>query len=345
MTEIYCNFDIPYFLVGRGKHCSIEKRDLIVRLRKEGKTYKEIERIVGCTATMVFNAINYEKKTECRGGKRRTTLLEDRRILRYSKMKPSASSKMIKKDLNLSISAVTVRRRLIEQNLYARSPRKVPLLTQKHVDARLKFAKSHMDWPPQKWRNILWTDESKIVLFGGTGSRQYVRRPPNTEYQPQYTTKTVKHGGLSIMVWACFSYTGVGPIHMINGIMDKTVYVDILKYTMLPYASWEMPVKWTFQQDNDPKHTSKLAKDWFASEKIEVMPWPAQSPDLNPIENLWGDVKRIVSTASPSNRAQLWQVVQEAWGQIPVKRCMDLIDSMPRRCDAVIKNKGFTTKY
>lgn len=202
-----------------------------------------------------------------------------------------------------------------------------------------------MEWPIEKWRNILWSDESKIVLYGGTGSRQYVRRPPNTEYQPKYTVKTVKHGGSKIIIWACFSYYGVGPIHLINQIMDQAVYVEILDKVMLPYAENEMPLKWVFQQDNDPKHTSRKAKEWFRIKKIELLPWPAQSPDINPIENLWADVKKAVARARPTNNKELWEVTKNAWQNIDIERCQGLVNSMRRRCQAILSNKGFTTKY
>uniref|UniRef100_A0AAY5ERQ5 Transposase Tc1-like domain-containing protein n=1 Tax=Electrophorus electricus TaxID=8005 RepID=A0AAY5ERQ5_ELEEL len=83
--------------------------------------------------------------------------------------------KRIKKCRKLwAAHTVTIRRRLCEANLSARSPHKVPLL-KKDVAKRLQFAKEHMDWPKEKWRNILWTDESKIVLFGSKARREFVR--------------------------------------------------------------------------------------------------------------------------------------------------------------------------
>lgn len=331
--------------MGRGRHCTESERCMIKKLYEDGQTYIQIQNIMKCSPTMVANAIKWKPKIEKRGNKRVTTVVDDRNIIRLTKKNPKISSTAIKSELNLVASPVTIRRRLVQANLKARSPRRVPLLNKKHVQKRLKFAQNHVSWPLTRWRNILWSDESKIVLYGTSGTRQYVRRPPLTEFQPKYTVKTVKHGGAKINVWGCFSYHGVGPIFWIKGNMDQHIYRDILQNTMLPHADENMPLNWIFMQDNDPKHTSKLVQNWLQSNRIQILDWPAQSPDLNPIENLWTDIKKEVFKKKPKKTEELWEVVRTAWNGIPQQRCANLVDSMQRRCIAVIKNVGFSTKY
>lgn len=335
--------------MGRSAHCTSAERNLIKNLRSTGKTYKEISGIVNCSINMVSNAIRYEKSTENRGNKKKTTDLDDRNIVIASKKDPFLTSKDIVRQLKLNISSSTVRKRLIKNNLHGRIARKVPFHSKKHLKARKKFAEDHRDWSGpvgiKKWYNILWSDESKFNLKGSDG-KTYIRRPINQELVPKYTKKTVKHGGGGIMVWGCFSWTGVGPIYWIQDYpMNQEVYRRIMQEVMLPFVEENMPLKWVYQQDNDPKHTARGTKTWFLSNKINLMEWPAQSPDLNPIENLWKDVKNTVGQKKVRNKEELWQEILKAWKAIPVERCQNLINSMPRRCEAVLKNNGHATKY
>ena len=101
------------------------------------------------------------------------------------------------------------------------------------------------------------------------------------------------------------------------------------------------------QQHNDPKHTSKKAWAWFEDHDYDVMKWPAQSPDLNPIEHLWNHIKTKLGgyEEAPKGIHELWERVETEWEKIEPAVCQNLIESMPRRVEAVYKAKGGYTKY
>ena len=147
------------------------------------------------------------------------------------------------------------------------------------------------------------------------------------------------------MLWGCFGWDGVGYACKFDGTMDANLYVSILEDEIqksLQY--WGKNPEVVFQQDNDPKHTSKKAKTWLDDHVFEVMVWPPQSPDFNPIEYLWGHLKRKLAEYGepPSSIQELWTRVQKEWDDIGEHECRNLIESMPRMVEAVIKAKEGT---
>ena len=151
------------------------------------------------------------------------------------------------------------------------------------------------------------------------------------------------------MVWGCMGWNGVGVLTEVQGIMNADQYCDILEGgVMESFEKLEMPEgERMFQQDNDPKHTSKKATQWFEDNAIEVMVWPAQSPDIKPIEHLWVHLKKVLNQYPKPAKGvhELWERVVEEWNKIPPETCQNLIESMPRTIQAVIKAKGGHTKY
>lgn len=250
----------------------------------------------------------------------------------------------MEEDYGLDISVSTMKRRLKDAGLFERRPVKKPFISKKNRVARIKFAKDHLNWDTQKWSKVLFSDESKFNLFGSDGI-SYVRRPVNTRYDPKHQLPTVKHGGGYVMVWGSFSRDKIGPIHRVEGIMDRFGYKDILSDVMLPHARAVMGRGWIFQQDNDPKHTSGVVKDFMKLKKIRVLDWPSQSPDLNPIEHLWDHLERQMANRKPANQAALFDLIKEKWEQISIDVLISLVDSMPRRCQEVIDAKGYATRH
>ena len=226
--------------------------------------------------------------------------------------------------------------------------KKRPFLSLRHGKQRLAFAQKYKEWTVEDWKRVVWSDESKINKFGSDG-RAWVWKQKGEGLIDREVQGTVMFGGGNIMVWGCMGWNGVGQLAEVEGTMDADQYVSILEDHMLPSLQESgIPLeRLIFQQDNDPKHTSKKAKKWMEDNQITLLDWPAQSPDLSPIEHLWTHVKNKLKEyeTPPKGVWDLWERAAEKWGEIPPEVCQNLIESVPRRLEAVIKAKGGNTKY
>ena len=178
----------------------------------------------------------------------------------------------------------------------------------------------------------MWSDETKIELFG-IKSTHCVWRKRNAEYNPKNTIPTVKHGGANLMPWGCFSAQGTGRLHRIEGRMNGAMYWEILADNLLlSVRALKMGRGWVFQHDNDSKHTAKATKEWLKKKHIKVLEWP----DLNPIENLWRELKLRVAKRQPRNLKDLERICKEEWTKIPPKICANLLKNYKKRLTSVL---------
>jgi len=160
---------------------------------------------------------------------------------------------------------------------------------------------------------------------------------------------TKKFGSGALMMWVCMSAQGVGNACRILTTMDSRVYIEILRNHMKPSTAWLLPHPrdpFILQHDNDPKHRSRKTCEWLGRNHVATLPWPAQSPDLNPIEHLWATLKRRVNSGpAPATVDKLWERLEATWWCIDPAECRDLVESMPRRIEAVIRARGGHTRY
>ena len=149
---------------------------------------------------------------------------------------PSTTQEELVNDLKAVVITVTKRtisNTLHREGLKSCSACKVPLLKKAHVQACLKFAKEHLDDLEEAWEKVMWSDETKIELFGINSTRR-VWRKRNAEYNPKNTIPTVEHGGGNLMLWGFFSAKGTGWLHRIEGRMNGAMYREILGDKLLP---------------------------------------------------------------------------------------------------------------
>ena len=151
------------------------------------------------------------------------------------------------------------------------------------------------------------------------------------------------------MFWRFFSAFGLGPLVALEGNQNQHTYLDTLRDYLVPEieAVRELGVDMVFMQDNAPCHKTNLVMNFLATNRIQTLNWPPQSPDLNPIENLWAIVKarRFKKFGIPRTRIELIEQIFEMWNAIDQELLDTLVDSIENRLKEVVRLRGRTTKY
>lgn len=329
----------------RGTQLTDYEKGQIDALRKNKLSYREIAKKIHRSTAVVGNYLQDPLKYGTRKRSGRKPLLsprEKRHIIKTASNKQVSSSQIVDQ-LCLKVSRWTVNRTLRDSgNLQYQKKKSSPALTKEHKAKRLEWARQHMTWKSE-WNKVVWSDEKKFNLDGPDGNNYYWH---DIRKEKLFSTRRGMGGG-SVMVWASFCANGTSDICFIKGRINAIGYQDILKNHLEDIGAKVGAKDWLFQQDNAPIHRAKVNQGWFKSKKIEVIDWPALSPDLNPIENLWGIlVRRVYAEGRVFQSAEeLKKVIEDEWSKITQEELKALVDSMPNRIFEVIRLQGGKIDY
>lgn len=243
----------------------------------------------------------------------------------------------------------SIRNYLKQEGLRGYVQRKKRDLTEDQIAVRYQFAKDHLHWTVDDWKHVMFSDETAISRTGSCGRKYYYKKPGNKRILPHQVQKTKQGGGGEILMWGCITYYGVGYSCRLVGGLDATAYVGVLKDYV--FSSWDWygadRDKLLFQQDNSSIHTACLTKKFIKKAKIRLLEWPVNSPDLNPIENVWAHIKRELGyySEAPNSLDELWTRVEYIWENTEEEFLRQLYESMPRRIRLLYDNKGGHIKY
>lgn len=334
--------------MGRGASISDFERGQIKALFNQGVSIRKISQEIGRSAGLVHRCITRGPDNAPRKSTGRTKALsvhDVRNIQRHSSNRMT-SAKIIKAELNLQASESTVYRAMVSaEHLEHRRMLKKPRITEASRAERVAFATHHVHWMDE-WNRTLFSDEKKFNLDGPDGWSSYWH---DLRKEPLIFSKRQQGGG-SVMIWLAISRERTSPICFIEGTLTSNKFIQLLSNQLEPLVrdlEGLHDEEIYFQQDNASVHSSHATQDWLDKHGITVLDWPAISPDLNPVENVFGILARRLYAGNRqfATATELRAAILEAWEEVTWDDIQKTINSMHSRMIAVIAEKGGSTDY
>ncbi|GFT50070.1 transposable element Tcb2 transposase [Trichonephila clavipes] len=237
--------DVVLKMAPKTKEISLDKRKHIIELHKEGKSFREIGKILKLSFTIIGYIVKKYLETGSvenkprPGGPSKLTSRAKRMIVRSATNKPMTSPQNIANELlsscNVSLSAQTVRNLLHSTGLKARIPRKKPYISEVNRKRRLEFVKKYKNKPVYFWKKVIFSDKSKFDIFTSPSIRKiWIKN--KTALEPKNVLFILKHGGGKVMVWGCVAHNGANNLVFIDNKMNVSAYIDVLRHNLLDSA-------------------------------------------------------------------------------------------------------------
>ena len=332
------------------------QRQAAVRMLLGGQTQSDVARHFGVhksTVSRLYRRLRLTGTTNDRprSGRPRVTTPRQDRFIRLSHLRDRFRTATETADQtpglhNNRISDQTVRNRLRDVGLWARRPYVGLPLNDERRRVRMQWLTAHRPnvFPLGSWRQVLFSDESRYLLYRSDGRRRVYRRR-NERFTDSCVSEVYRFGGGGVMVWGGICHGRKTPLVFIDGSLTAIRYRDtILSPVVVPFVQQNNLI---FQQDNARAHVARACRDYLAANNIRVLEWPPYSPDLSPIEHLWDVLDRRVRRRNPppASILELRQALQDEWQAIPIQTINNLVGSMTRRIRGAIAVNGGHTRY
>ena len=241
---------------------------------------------------------------------------------------------------DISISLSTILRSRTQLGWTFRGSKYCQLIRSENKHKRFQWVfKNFWEHLNNGFENVIWSDETTVQL-------ESHRRHSYRKKGEQPTLKPRPKHPVKVHVWAGISRRGPTSIVIFKGIMNADLYVTILQNGLLPFINRTYPDSHRFMQDNDPKHTSRTAKAFYKSAGINWWKTPPESPDLNPIENLWHELKEYIRReVKPTRQSELVTGVNRFWDTVDMNKCNKYIDHLKKVFPRVADLRGAATGY